>query len=114
MGHGKVRSQILRESKRAAIKTSSEQDEGATELRNCRMRKLNTVRSNFSACSLIFRGFQENVSNSSMVFASEVLFGSSKKSPVTPSTTVSMAPPARYAITGRPAAFTFSGDLPKS
>jgi hypothetical protein len=40
--------------------------------------------------------------------------GSRKNTPVTPSTTVSRAPPAAKAITGRPAAMASTGAIPKS
>jgi hypothetical protein len=78
------------------------------------MRALNAGSLNPSACARSRAGLHSIDSARSTAAASEPALASAKCTPVSPSTTVSSAPPAANAIAGHPDAFASSGVIPKS
>ena len=69
-----------------------------------RNRSMKRAGANVSACARKRRASYAVASNARSAAASDSASGSSKNAPVSRSTIVSSAPPARYAMVGRPAA----------
>ena len=109
-----MRAALLNEGSAPVSKSLFASTVGSVSEINSRIREAKTGAPNFSACRRSRERSHFNVSNCSIADTNEAGVCSSKKRPVSPSTTVSMAPPARKAITGRPAAFISSGVIPKS